>query len=154
MARANSTLRALRQHVANRRRMGFGRSAGDNPWGSGHDRFTQRIEALDEGLLPEVIEMTYESIVEGSPTTGSPGQPEQSGDLIASWDATLLSPTEGAVVSSSPYAIPNEDGVHAGGKPYVQHSSVGGRHSVAITRRNFQALVDAAGQTVAGDAAA
>lgn len=117
---------------------------GESPWGAGFQRLQRRLDAFDVALLPTVGEIMYESIVNGSPDTGAPGQPEAEGDLIRSWEVSSPSPTSVAVLSDSPYARANEEGVLKGGKPYVQRSAKGGRFSVKLTRAGFQRIVDAA----------
>jgi hypothetical protein len=111
--------------------------------------FQNKIDALDAGLLPSVGKLAFESVVDGSRLTGAPGQPVgESGDLKASWSWGMPTDTEVAIVSTSPYARFNEDGVRAGGKPYVQHSGVGGRHSLRLTRLGLQAIVNYAANLV------
>ncbi len=120
--------------------------------------FRKKITGMTAGLLPVVGDLMFESIVEGSAITGAPGQPFKKGDLKASWKKQL-SADRVSVFSDSEHAIPNEYGVRKGGGPYIQHSSVGGRHSVGLTRMNFQKIVDVAAVIVndragaAGDAA-
>ena len=111
-------------------------------------KFGRKLNGLTVALLPTVVDLAAKSIVSGSQITGAPGQPEGEGDLKRSWRVESLGPARAAIVPSSPYARPNEDGVRKFGKPYVQHSSVGGRHSVKLTRRNFQRLVNVAAKMV------
>ncbi len=116
-------------------------------------RKIQQFSTLNAGILPAVAELTLESIRDGSPVTGAPGQPEVSGDLAESWHVEYPSPTVALIISQSPYARQNEDGVQKGGKPYVQRSSVGGRHSIRLTRAAFPLLVREAARRVQGGGA-
>ena len=116
-------------------------------------QFIGKVDGLEAQLLPTATHLAYESIVDGSPITGALGQPEVSGDLKASWREEILSATTARVVTASPYARQNEDGVRSGGKPYVQHSTTGGRNSVRLTRAGWPALViEAARQLTANGA--
>lgn len=117
-------------------------------WSMGFNRFQKQLAAFDAELVPEVGALVYQSIVHGSRLTGAPGQPKDSSDLIRSWTETFPSPTSVQVSSDSPYARPNEDGVREGGKPYVQRSAKGGRHSVRLTRRGLDKLVEQAAKNV------
>jgi hypothetical protein len=125
--------------------------SGDGWQGLG--RFQAKLAAFDADLLPVLGALMRDSIVDGSSITGAPGQPRAEGDLAASWTLTLTE-TSAQVSTPSPYAIQNEDGVKEGGKPYVQRSAVGGRHSVRLTRLGLPKLVRAAAQLISGRAAA
>lgn len=143
MARLNAQDRnAIQRSLGDRKRGGFSKGLAD---------FHRKIAAFDASLLDEVGDLMYQSIVYGSALTGAPGQPRKEGDLIASWRKERPSETSVAVVSDSPYARPNEDGLREGGKPYVQRSPVGGRHSVKLTRRGLQRLVNQAAKNVAAE---
>lgn len=112
--------------------------------------FMSRLRRLRGGLLPETAGLTLQSIAYGSPLTGSPGQPVDDGDLQRSWRIDYESQTAALVVTDSEHAKQNEDGVEPGGGRYIQRSSTGGRHSVRLTRRGFQRIVEEAGRRVAG----
>jgi hypothetical protein len=96
-------------------------------------RFTVKLENLDRGLLPAVGATMHESIVDGTPLTGAPGQPVDEGNLKASWQLTFPSPEVAEIITKSDYAVPNETGIRHDGRPYLLRSPVGGRHSVALT---------------------
>lgn len=115
---------------------------------TGLNRFQRQLAAFETDLLPELGALMHQSIVHGSRLTGAPGQPVELGDLLRSWGVSFPSPTSVQVSSDSPYARPNEDGVRAGGKPYVQRSARGGRHSVRLTRRGLDKLVGQAAENV------
>lgn len=127
-------------------------------WESDLDRFTMKLDQKDRALVPALTSAAYESIVEGSPVTGAPGQPvgqygpgyhegEVGGDLRTSWQVEFPDGEHGRVITKSLHAMQNEDGITrlkggALGGPYVQRSSVGGRHSVKLTIMNWPRLVD------------
>lgn len=122
-------------------------------WEEGITEFIRKLDAIDAALVPAVGAAVLDSIQNGSTVTGAPGQPVgqygvgyhqgvSGGELKASWQLTFPSPKVALVATNSPYARPNEDGVRHDGRPYTQRSTVGGRHSVALTRVNYQRLVD------------
>jgi hypothetical protein len=113
-------------------------------------RFTAKVETRSQAVFLGTVTAAYESI-----TDGSPGQPvgqygpgyhegDVGGELKASWQTHFLSPTVAEIVTNSPYAKQNEDGIaRPGGGSYEQRSTVGGRHSVALTHAGIQRIVDA-----------
>ena len=105
--------------------------------------YRQKITGLRTDLLPTVGDLMFESIVEGSAITGAPGQPVGEGDLKGSWRLEST-PERVRVFSDYDYAVQNEWGVRRGGGAYVQHSRVGGRPSVALTRMGLQKIVNVA----------
>lgn len=116
-------------------------------------RFQVKVEAKLPAVFANIASALHESIVEGSPLTGSPGQPvgqygpgyhphEVGGDLKNSWQLEFTSPTEALISSNSDHAPPNEYGVTVDGRPYMQRSTVGGRHSRALTIAGAQRIVD------------
>ena len=114
------------------------------------DRFIVHVQSLETGLLPRVAALAHESIQTGSPITGAPGQPVDTGNLRASWQLAFPSADVAEISTKSEYAMPNETGVRHDGRPYVQRSPVGGRHSVALTIAGFQKIVDVATEQVGG----
>lgn len=111
---------------------------------NGFARFKRKIAAFDAALLPELGALMLGSIRDGSSLTGALGQPVEDGDLYRSWTMDQPTPHSVRVSSTSPYARMNEDGVRVGGKPYLQHSAKGGRHSLALTRVGLPRLVNEA----------
>jgi hypothetical protein len=97
----------------------------------------------------------HSSIQVGSAVTGSPGQPvgqygpgyhpgETGGELRASWNIKMESPTVALISTNRPYAESNEDGIaRPGGGGYTLRSTVGGRWSVKYTIAGFGRIVDA-----------
>lgn len=117
-------------------------------------RFTVKVEGVTQDVFVNVVAATKSSITDGSPVTGSPGQPvgqygpgyhqgKVGGELKASYHAEFETPTSALISTHEPYAEQNEDGIaRPGGGSYTQRSTVGGRHSVALTIAGFQRLVD------------
>jgi hypothetical protein len=118
-------------------------------------RFTAKVETRSQTVFLNTVAAAYESITDGSVLTGSPGQPvgqygpgyhegEVGGELKASWQQHFISPTVAEIVTNSPYAKQNEDGIaRPSGGEYRHLSTVGGRHSVALTAAGIQRIVDA-----------
>jgi hypothetical protein len=136
---------ALQRNAIQQGRGGFDR---------GLNVFQKKLAAFDADLLPELGALMHQSITVGSRLTGAPGQPVDQGDLLHSWSVSFPSATSVQVSSDSPYARPNEDGVRGGGKPYIQRSPRGGRHSVRLTRRGLDKLVEQAAKNVSRKVAA
>lgn len=120
-------------------------SFADDLWG-----FTMKLDATTQAVFVNTVSHVHESIADGSPVTGSPGQPVGEGILKASWQETFESPTSALVSTNVPWALPNEEGVREDGRPYVQRSPVGGRHSVKLTRVGFQQIVEVETAKVVG----
>jgi hypothetical protein len=105
-------------------------------------RWTLKVQTKSRDVFVGTVMAVHESIVEGSPITGAPGQPVDSSFLKGSWLVDIQGDM-GKVTTKTVYAESNEDGIaRPGGGPYVQRSAVGGRWSVALTRMNFGRLVD------------
>jgi hypothetical protein len=123
-------------------------------------RFTAKVETRSQAAFVGIVASVHESITKGSALTGSPGQPvgqygpgyhegEVGGELLSSWQTHFLAPLVAEVVTNNPYAPQNEDGIaRPGGGPYTQRSTVGGRHSVALTAAGIQRIADAEAQKV------
>ena len=128
-------------------------------------RFTVHARALEQAAFVNTVAAVQSSIQNGSTITGSPGQPvgqygpgyhpgETGGALKASWHTEFDSPTSATISTDKVYAPDNEYGIRGSdGGPYRQRSSVGGRHSVALTRAGFQRLADAEAMKLGGGAA-
>jgi hypothetical protein len=113
--------------------------------------FALQVEAWDKDVFDKVGQIALDSIVTGSPITGAPGQPVDTGVLKASWDRhyedanTQLISSGGSDDKAAKYNMQNETGIALpGGGPYIQKSAVGGRHSVALTVAGFDKIVAAA----------
>jgi hypothetical protein len=118
-------------------------------------RFTAKVETRSQAVFLNTVTAAYESITDGSALTGAPGQPvgqygpgyhegEVGGELKASWQTRFVSPTVAEIVTNSPYAKQNEDGIaRPGGGEYRHLSTEGGRFSVMKTAGAIQKIVDA-----------
>jgi hypothetical protein len=95
-------------------------------------------------LFDRVTEHVQMSVTEGSQVTTAPGQPVDQGILKASWTPDRISATEWQTTTHLDYAPSIEDLVSYahGGTPITIRSSVGGGHSVKLTRVHFPRLVE------------
>jgi len=104
--------------------------------------FTQRTEARARRVFEGVVFEAHRSITLGSPLTGAPGQPVETGTLRNSyqieWDRAAGSAT---VASEMRYARPIEDGISGHGTPIRFRSQVGGAHSIKLTVAGFGKIV-------------
>lgn len=104
-------------------------------------RFNVKVEQLVDQAFVNVASAAHESIVNGSPVTGAPGQPVDTGNLRASWHLEFPSKESAVISTNVEYAPYVEAGVAGkGGRPahYQNH----GPHSVAHTIARIQPLVD------------
>ncbi|MBA3890491.1 MAG: hypothetical protein H0X64_08165 [Gemmatimonadaceae bacterium] len=113
-----------------------------------------KVKATTGRIFVGSAALALESIQVGSPVTGSPGQPvgqygpgyhegEVGGELKTSWNMTFESPTIAAIQTNVAHAPSNEDGIaRPGGGAYNQRSTVGGRHSVALTVAGWDNIVE------------
>lgn len=106
------------------------------------DRIVLKLEEKGKLMLPAIAAEVLSSIQNGSPITGSPGQPVDIGNLKGSWQLSLPAPEIAEITTKTIYAWENEYGVRRDGRPYRLLSPVGGRFSIALTRTNFDRLVD------------
>lgn len=122
-------------------------------------QFTIRLQARRREIFLRTCALAFDSIVNGSPVTGAPGQPVDTGALRASWSLTFESPTEALISTNLVYAPAIEEGqqepysrngAYIVPAPMTLRSSVGGFHSVKMTRAALQSIVDFATAEVAG----
>lgn len=104
-------------------------------------RFIGTLDGLGESMLPDIASAVHESVQTGSPITGAPGQPVDTGFLRASWQLSFPSKDVAEISTNTEYAEAIENGVGPHG-PMTVKSPVGGFNSVALTRMNFDRLVD------------
>lgn len=88
----------------------------------------------------ETAQECLTSIQSGSAITAAPGQPVQTGALRASWQLTFPSESTALISTNIPYAPYIEDGMNTRGE-FTLRSTVGGFHSVALTRAGFYRIV-------------
>lgn len=100
-----------------------------------------RFEQRRRDVFVGVVQKAHESIQVGSPITGSPGQPVDTGFLRNSWQAVFESDTEAVVGTNVEYAEPIEDGIGPHGELTLR-SEVGGFHSVKITRAGMGRIIE------------
>jgi hypothetical protein len=117
------------------------------------EKFVIHAEEMEQALWVNSLSAVHDSIQNGSPVTGSPGQPvgqygpgyhegEVGGTLKASWQVVPEAERRARVATNEVYAPENEFGIRRkDGGPYVQRSSVGGRHSVALTMAGWDKIV-------------
>jgi hypothetical protein len=104
--------------------------------------FAQRTQVRATAAFDEIVDATAASIVEGSPVTGSPGQPvgvdggPTDGELRDSWSIER-GDQSARIASSAPYAADVEDNL--AGARFHNH----GPHSVKLTALGFGPLVAA-----------
>lgn len=92
------------------------------------------------------------SVVEGSTLTGAPGQPVDIGTLRGSWTDNKVAPLVWELTSGLVYTKSIEDGVSYahGGTPLTLRSTVGGFHSVKLTRAGWDKIVAFSVERAAG----
>lgn len=96
------------------------------------------IEQRYKTLFNRVTRHVERSILDGSPVTGAPGQPYQSGNLYRSWKrAGSFEGLSIVFYSDASYARIIEDNFRGA----TLRSSRGGFHSVKLTRAAFNAIV-------------
>ena len=91
----------------------------------------------------------HESIKVGSPVTGAPGQPVDTGNLRNSWGFEFDSDTSALISTPVEYAAAVEDGVGPHGPVQYGNSGVGGSHSVALTVMGAPRVVELEAERVA-----
>lgn len=119
--------------------------------------FTSDLQAFERQTLQRLEDMhvttvtdVHESVTEGSPVTGAPGQPVDVGTLKGSWTIDFVSKWIGQTTTNVIYALPIEEGVGEHG-PLTLRSEVGGFHSVKMTVANFDQLVEDVRRRVVGE---
>jgi len=109
-------------------------------------RYRQKYQKRTRDVFHRVVDLLYESVVNGSGLTGAPGQPRDTGALALSWTVVYESPTRAVISSNSEYAIVIEDNPR--GVTFQNH----GPHSVKLSRAAFAAIVEEATRDVLGAA--
>lgn len=102
--------------------------------------FVRKTEAKRRAVFVNTVSATKDSIVNGSPLTGAPGQPVDTANLRDSWDHQFQASGEAATIFTNvEYAPIIEDNIRGA----TLRSQVGGFHSVKLTVAGFQRIVDA-----------
>lgn len=107
--------------------------------------FNQRLRQRESHLFVNVVSHVETSIKVGSPSTGAPGQPVDTGNLLNSYQTKFVAPRVAEVSTPVAYAPDVEDN----SRGVVFKSSVGGAHSVRLTRAGFPAIVEFEAERVA-----
>ncbi len=113
-------------------------------------RFAVKVTARSKHVVAAMVADVQESIVDGSPVTGAPGQPVDTGALKNSWQGVVdPSGWSGTVGTNLVYAPIIEEGMMvartgqvtgATGQRLTLRSRVGGFHSVKLTVANADRL--------------
>lgn len=111
------------------------------------NKFSVTCQTRSNDVFVGCVDEAFNSVVLGSPITGAPGQPVDTGVLRASWQKYFTSPTQAQISTNVAYAEPIEDGIGRYG-PMTLRSSVGGFHSVAMTIAAFSRIVSIVTQRV------
>lgn len=101
------------------------------------EEFVGVVKSREALLYDRITRHVYDSIVYGSKTTGAPGQPVKTGDLLRSWNVVRRGIRAFEVSSSLHYAHIIEDNR----RKATLRSRVGGFHSVKITYLNYRYIV-------------
>lgn len=102
-----------------------------------------RAKVLDRQrvIFVGIVNTLHESVTVGSPLTGAPGQPVDTGNLLGSWQETFPERWVGQTATGVEYAPNIEDGVGEHGALTLR-SEVGGFHSVKLSRASFDVVVE------------
>lgn len=111
--------------------------------------FTAKVEARQQAVFVNTAVAVKDSITVGSPVTGSPGQPVDTSNLLNSWQLSFPTQSTAEITTNVVYAPAIEEGVGPHGALTLR-SAVGGFHSVAATRSNFDLLVGDVVRTTIG----
>lgn len=113
-------------------------------------RFQRRVEQRGRDLHNGACDLAFSSIVEGSPVTGAPGQPVDTGYLKGSWQNIIEGPLARLIVTKAVYARQIEDGMR-NGRSLTLRSQVGGWYSVRLTRAAWTRIVEVVTARVVGN---
>lgn len=102
-------------------------------------RFQNRVRRRAELLFRQLEEDVYDSIVEGSPVTGSKGQPVRTGRLKDSWEIETGADGLTYIFTEIPYA-----GKIERGNWKRRESKGGGPRSLSLTIAGWRNLVASA----------
>lgn len=98
------------------------------------------LEPMTQKIMGKSVSLAYRSVTIGSMITGAPGQPVDTGALLASWVIEWRGPWYAEITSDLPYAHIIEGGIGAYG-PLTLRSKVGGFHSLALTSASWPRIV-------------
>ena len=104
------------------------------------ERHKRNTRARLRQTFVAATEEVHKSITIGSAITGAPGQPVDTGQLRGSWVPRFLGPWQWRDTTNTVYAPGIEDGIGPHGQITLR-SSVGGFHSVKMTRTGWPSIV-------------
>lgn len=105
------------------------------------NKFSVTCQTRSNDVFVGCVDEAFNSVVLGSPITGAPGQPVDTGVLRSSWQKYFTSPTQAQISTNVEYAPYIEDGMNSRGAFHLR-STVGGFHSLKMTIAAFQRIVD------------
>ena len=109
-------------------------------WEDGIAKFQLKIDTRSKAIFANTAFKIRDSVKFGSPITGAPGQPVDTGNLRSSWQLTHPEPFLARLTTNVNYAPHIESGIGKGGQ-MVLHSKEGGFHSVKMTIAGFDRIV-------------
>jgi hypothetical protein len=101
------------------------------------DAFVAKVRKREQNLYNACVRHVKRSIVYGSPVTGAPGQPVDSGDLRRSFRTKRIGRRERTVSSPLIYGPIIEDNKRGA----TLRSKVGGFHSIRLTRLGWKRIM-------------
>ncbi len=110
--------------------------------------FAAKVHTNNQAVFVNTCAAAKDSITDGSPTTGAPGQLVDTGNLKASWQLEFESASSALISTNVEYAQQMEEGTRDG-RALVQRSQVGGFHSVALTVAGLDKIVALEAEKVA-----
>lgn len=108
-------------------------------------RFTLKLNARERDIFTGVVDLTHDSIQNGSAITAAPGQPVDTGNLRDSWQKRYESSSVALVATKVEYAPYVEENVR--GVTFKNH----GPHSVKLTVASFDRIVEHVTRKVVGN---
>lgn len=103
-----------------------------------------KAEKLEQSIFVNAASAMKDSIVLGSPVTGAPALPVETGNLRAGVQLEFDAPDSALIYTNVQYAEHVEDNVRG------NRFRVGGPHGWKLTRAGFQRVVDSEAQKAAG----
>lgn len=100
-------------------------------------KFIRKAQSRERTVYQRSVEHAFRSVRYGSAVTGAPGQPVDTGELLASWELRSKGRREAIMVSDLPYA----DIIEENRRGATLRSKVGGFHSVRLTRLAWRRIV-------------
>lgn len=99
--------------------------------------FVSKARSQEGALYRRATVHAFDSIRYGSPVTGAPGQPVDTGELLASWELNPTGPRSATMISNVVHA----DIIEHNRRGATLRSKVGGFHSVKLTRLGWRRIV-------------